>query len=300
MANQVDRPADFEAYWKGVDDALAAMPGVPTLDVRVEECTDFCTVYALRLTSIGPYRIFGFYSVPKGDGPFPALLQPPRYGSVNHVPDYNDRMRYACLVLMHRGQRLADQPFSAAYPGLLTMGIDSPQTYIYRDIVADCLRGAEFLLSRPEVDKSKVAILGDDLALITAARRPQFAINEDAGLVFYRASEAIAKTNDYPLEEINDYLRVNPDKRDAVMKTLSYFDPLNHAPDVKATTILSVGNEGTMSGMPWLQPLVDALGGPVEQYQLANRGGTDHDNLDAMLAHKFGVEPMSRFRRVYA
>ena len=112
--------------------------------------------------------------MPKGEGPFPGLLIAPGYGSVNHLPHLDDRQRYVTLILMHRGQRLADQPFAASYPGLLTLGIDDPATYIYRGIVADCLRGAEFLLSRPEVDTSRVGIVGDDLALITAARRPGF------------------------------------------------------------------------------------------------------------------------------
>ena len=49
------------------------------------------------------------------------------------MPHYDDRERYATLTLMHRGQRLADQPFAASYPGLLTLGIDSPATYIYRE-----------------------------------------------------------------------------------------------------------------------------------------------------------------------
>src|SRR5207249_4364347 len=102
----------------------------------------------LKLTSIGPYRLYGYYSVPTGGGPFPGLLDTPGYGSVNHVPDYTDRSRYAALKIMHRGQRLADQPFAAAYPGLLTLGIDHPARYIYRGIVADLLRAAEFLASR--------------------------------------------------------------------------------------------------------------------------------------------------------
>jgi len=300
VADSVERPADFAGYWEAVDRELARLPARPVLERRPEESTNFGTVYGLRLTSSGPYRIFGFYCVPQGDGPFPAILQTPRYGSVNHVPDYNDRRRYVCLQLMHRGQRLADQPFAAAYPGLLTRGIGDPATYIYRAIVADCLRAAEFLLSRPEVDPSRVAVVGDDLALITAARRPRFAVAELAGPMFYRLAEARATTSEYPIEEINDELRAHPDTREAVAHTLGYFDPVHHAPDVTATTILSVGGDGTTSGFPWLQPLVDALGGPVEPYRLTNEGRVDQDRLDAMLATRFGVEPLSRFRRVFA
>src|SRR5262249_53244357 len=150
MTGLPSRPSDFDDYWDAVDRDLVAVPAAPELELAPRRSTDFATAYNLRLTSIGPYRIFGFFSVPKGSGPFPALLYAPRYGSVNQPPHYDDRQRYVCLSIMHRGQRLADQPFAASYPGLLTHGIDTPRGYIYRGIVADCLRGAEWLASRPE------------------------------------------------------------------------------------------------------------------------------------------------------
>lgn len=297
-ANAMDKPADFDAFWDGVDRELASYPARPVLEPMPRPSTDRFTVYALRLTSLGPHRIFGYFSVPAGGGPFPAVLQTPRYGSVNHIPDYNDRLRYVVLQLMHRGQRLADQPFSAPYPGLLTMDIDDPRTYVYRGIAADCLRGAEFLLGQPEVDSDRVAVSGDDLAIITAAHRRGFAVLEYATPMLYRASEARRRTSGYPLEEINDYVRFHPDREAAVARTLAYFDPLHHAGQVRATTVLTVGAPGTLDGMPFLEPLASALGGPVEQYQLTQEGGTDHDALDAMRAARFGTEPMSRFRRV--
>src|SRR5262252_106843 len=160
--SETPRPADFDAYWNAVDLELAKYPTEPTLERLALPSDEYSTVYALRLTSIGPYRIFGYLSVPAGDGPFPGLLAAPHYGSVNHLPHLDDRQRYVTLILMHRGQRLADQPFAATYPGLLTLGIEDPATYIYRGIVADCLRGAEYLLSHPDVDKSKVGISGGD------------------------------------------------------------------------------------------------------------------------------------------
>lgn len=283
-----ERPADFGAYWDGVDEELARYPMAVEMERNALRSTEFATLYNVRLTSIGPYRIFGYYSVPVGDGPFPGLMNAPRYGSVNHVPHYDDRERYATLTLMHRGQRLADQPFAASYPGLLTLGIDGPATYIYRGIVADCLRGAEFLLSRPEVDGGHISVVGDDLALITAARRPQFTAVQAGGLMFYRLLEAAGRSSAYPVEEINDYLRAHPERRENVAHTLSYLDPINHAARVRSTTLLITGDPGAINGPEWLEPLAAALGGSVERYPVTHEGATDHDWQDAWMARQLG------------
>ena len=286
--------AAFDSYWSALDQDLARYPAAPELEPLPLRSTDFATVSALRLTSIGPYRIFGYYSVPHGDGPFPGVLVTPRYGSVNHLPHYDDRRRYATLVLMHRGQRLADQPFQAAYPGLLTLGIDDPATYIYRGIVADCIRGAEFLFARREVDQERLAIVGDDLALITTARRPHFIAAQIGGLMFYRMLEACGRTESYPLEEINDHLRAYPERRAAVADTLRFFEPQHHAARVTATTLLALGDPGTLAGPEWLAPLSTALRDRVQHYTLTHEGGTDSDRLDAWLAERMDVEAMPR------
>ncbi len=293
MPSQIDQTT-FDSYWAAVDSELAHYPAAPELEVLPLRSTAFATVYALRLTSIGPYRIFGYYSVPHGDGPFPGLLITPRYGSVNHLPHYDDRRRYAALVLMHRGQRLADQPFQASYPGLLTMGIDHPSSYIYRGIVADCLRGAEFLLARPEIDRGHVAISGDDLALITAARRPAFSTAQISGLMFYRMLEACQRTEAYPLEEINDYLRTYPEQRAAIAHTIAFFDPQYHAAAVQATTLLTVGDPGSLGGPEWLKPLSDLLGDHAQHYAVTHEGAVDADWLDAWLSQRMAVPPMPR------
>jgi len=290
--NQI--PDSFDAYWDAIDAELARYDAAPELELLPLRTTPFANFYAVRLTSIGPYRIFGFYSVPNGEGPFPGLLYTPRYGSVNNPPHYDDRQRYAVLTLMHRGQRLADQPFAASYPGLLTLGIESPETYIYRGILADCLRGAEFLLSRPEVDRERVGIIGDDLALITAARRPQFRAARIDSLMFYRALEASAQVGDYPLEEFNDHLRGAPEQREAVAHTLAHFDARYHAPHITANLLLSVNDPQAVNGPEWQEPLHRALGGRAETYQLTHEGGTDHDCLEAWMARQLGVEPKSR------
>jgi cephalosporin-C deacetylase-like acetyl esterase len=89
--SDIQPPADFDAYWDGLDAELARYDAAPELELLPLRCTDFARFYALRLTSIGPYRIFGYYSAPIGDGRFPGLLITPRYGSVNNPPHYDDR-----------------------------------------------------------------------------------------------------------------------------------------------------------------------------------------------------------------
>ncbi|QGN34390.1 acetylxylan esterase [Microlunatus sp. Gsoil 973] len=297
MTDAPMQPQEFNPYWQAVDDELATMPARPSLEVDHERSCAAYTVYRVRLTGIGPYRLFAYYSVPTGDGPFPAVYEVPRYGSVNHVPDHLDRLRYAVLVVMHRGQRLADSPFVAPYPGLLTLGIEDPATYIYRAIAADCLRGAEFLFGRPEVDPHRVSVAGDDLALITAARRPGFSLIRYATPMLYRALEARQLSSDYPIEELNDLLRLHPELEPQIGRTLALVDPLVHASRITARTIISVGAPGTSSGADFLAPLLEALGGPVSTYDLSFAGGTDHDRLDAMVAEQLGVQAMSRFAR---
>src|SRR5207244_1455461 len=78
----------------------------------------------VKMTSLGDYRLFAYYSVPNGAGPFPAIYHAPGYASVVQVPPYEERRRHAGLSVCARGQRLSDRPYAAAFPGLLTDHID--------------------------------------------------------------------------------------------------------------------------------------------------------------------------------
>lgn len=282
-------PADFDAYWAKVMGELDALPPAPELTVNAIRSSESSTVYDLYLTSVGPYRTYAFYSIPKGEGPFPVIYYTGGYGSVVHIGSYEERQRYVTVALRHRGRRLADKPFAAAYPGLLTTGIDSPESYIYRGIVADCARVIDFLVTRPEVDKGKIAVVGDDLALMTAALRPQVdALYTTPGL-FYGAQELAPRTNAYPHEEYNDYARYYTDRATAMWNTVNYFNPLHFAPKVKADTVLVTGNERDMFSPEVVAPLAQAFGKPVSQYVSAHSSYKDGVQQATWLAQRYGL-----------
>lgn len=279
---------EFGEYWDAVDAELAALPARPVLERVPRRCTADFTGYEVRLTSIGPYRIFGYLSVPTGQGPFPGLLSTPRYGSVNSPPHFNDRLRYVTLTIAHRGQRTADSPYAAAYPGLLTDGIADAARYAYRGIVADCLRAAEYLSGLPEVDTSRIGVVGDDLALLTAARRPVFAALQLTGTLLHRGAEQTGA--DYPAAEFGDHLRAHPGDAGAVRRTLAFFDAERHAPAVTAAAYVEIPGAASPQST-----LAERLG--AQRYVLTHHGQADNDAADAWLAERLGVPAMSRFTR---
>ncbi|MBI3960600.1 MAG: acetylxylan esterase [Chloroflexi bacterium] len=288
MTAPSDRPADFDTYWNAVQAELAKLPVNAELTHLPLQSNQHATVYAARFTGIGPYRLFAWFSVPVGEGPFATVYQLPNYGSVVHVPAYEVRQRYVVLALRHRGQRLSDQPYAAAYPGLLTDGIEDPAGYIYRGIVADCLRGMDFLLSRPEVDAQRIALAGNDLALITAALRPQASALHCAPGLLYNASALAPRTSAYPLEELNDYTRTYPVQTAQMARTLSYFNPLHFANRVRSDTLLVTGSAQDFFSPAILEPLAAGLGGPVTRYESAHSSYRDGVQQAEWLSTHFG------------
>jgi len=286
-------PVDFDAYWQQTLDDLAHYPVCPEIDMLPLRSTAFATLYGVRLTSLGPYRVFGYLSIPTGTGPFPAIYYPPKYQSVLEIIGQGSanlqRSRYITFALAGRGQRNADTPYAAMFPGLLTEGIDRAASYIFRGIVADSVRGLNFLLTRRELDATRVVVMGNDMALITAALSPGATHVVTAPALFYNTAELAPKTQAYPLEEINDYLRMFPARAEAVRQTLAYYDLRAFAPRVTATTLLMAGAPGTLLDGPALGPLVTALQGQVTVYDSAQSNYKDGLYAEQWIAAQCGI-----------
>ncbi len=280
-------------YWDDVLAALARYPARPEIEALPLRSTTFATLYGVRLTSLGPYRLFGYLSIPAGAGPFPAIYYPPKYQSVLEIIPQGtanlQRSRYVTFSLAGRGQRNADTPYAAMFPGLLTEGLDDPASYVFRGIAADSVRGLEFLLARREVDRRRVVVAGNDIALITAALTPGATHVVATPALFYRTAEVATKTHAYPLEEINDYLHLHPARADAVRRTLAHYDLLGFAPRVTSATLLMAGAPGTLLDGSALRPLATALRGPASVYESQQSLYKDGLHSERWMAEQCGI-----------
>jgi cephalosporin-C deacetylase len=291
-------PGDFEQYWQRLRDELASYPARPEMEAIALRRTDFATLYGVRLTSIGPYRLFGYLSIPTGDGPFPAIYYAPKYQSVLEIIPQGtanlQRSRYITFALASRGQRNADTPYAAMFPGLLTEGITDAAAYIFRGIAADSVRGLEFLLSRPELDTTRVVVVGNDLALLTAALHPGATHVVTAPALFYDTMALAQKTTAYPLEESNDYLRAFPEQAEAVQRTLAYYDLRAFAPRVQATTLLMAGAPGSLLSSQTLAPLTQRLSGQVTVHDSEQSSYKDGLYVETWMAAQCGIQEVQR------
>jgi cephalosporin-C deacetylase len=287
------KPADFDQYWQQTLDDLAGYAARPEIERLPLRTTDFATLYGVRLTSRGPYRLFGYLSIPTGKGPFPAIYYAPKYQSVLEIIPQGtanlQRSAYITFALAARGQRNSDTPYAAMFPGLLTEGIDDAEAYLFRGIAADSVRGLEVLLTRRELDPSRVVVVGNDLALITAALHAGATHVVATPALFYRTAELASKTQAYPLEEINDYLRAFPSRVAAVRRTLAYYDLRGFAPRVAATTLLTAGSAGSLLDGQAMAPLVRALQGTVTVHESKQSSYQDGLYAEQWMAEQCGI-----------
>lgn len=233
-------------FWERTEAQLAETP----LDLSVSRDSFYSQpewdVYQVGYNTAGGHRLFAWLSVPKGaDGPLPALLRMPDYASVHDIIYTSLRHRAVVMNATHRGQRNSDGAYQASYPGLLTDGIADGESWELLGAYADVLRALDAFIAQGLAEIGPVALwgagLGGSLALALASRRSRIgAVAADTPMPLGHSS-ALEPGLGYPLGEIGDFLRANPDRREDVERTMGLLDPLGDAAGVSASVLLSAG-----------------------------------------------------------
>jgi len=244
--SKVHKPSDFDAFWQDVLGQAAAIPLAPEVIPEPLRTSEDIEVFQVFYTSLEQVRIAAWYCRPTRRAErTPAVLFLPGYQMDPPIPKEWARKGYIALSVAPRGKLRSTRHFNPGYPNLLTYNILDRHTYAYRGFYIDAWRGIDFLLSRPEVDPTRIGVVGSSqgggLTITMAAMRAEIRAAAAGAPYLCGFMDAIDLTHTYPYEEINDYLRLHPDSHPAVEETLAYFDGLNFADKITCPIIINIG-----------------------------------------------------------
>jgi cephalosporin-C deacetylase len=241
-------PEDFGRFWaQGKAELLRVAP-----DFRIEEVRDdehSSTLYRVSVANIEGSRMFCWYRVPQGEGPFPAVLSIPGAGVRREgTREYYAEAGFAVLTMAVHGIG-QDHPLEyyntirrGALYGYPYFGIDDPYRYYYRRMVLGAIRCIDFLYSRDEVDTTRVAVAGSSqgggMSLLVASLDERIkALTANVPALCDHAGSLQGRPSGWPrlLRNAGNH------ERRRVMRTMAYFDAATAASRIKVPARVSAG-----------------------------------------------------------
>jgi cephalosporin-C deacetylase-like acetyl esterase len=165
-------PKDYQRFWKQGRSELLRIPIDPELTLQPEADSSGMHRYLVSLADVEGSRIYGWLTVPSGCGPFPAVVNLPGAPGGIHEFDTGALAEYSragmiVLSLNIHGtelgregeyyRQLQSQGFPGDFPAL---GIDDPYRYYYRRVVLGGVRSIDYLISRCDVDTTRIGLAG--------------------------------------------------------------------------------------------------------------------------------------------
>ena len=243
IISPVDAFADFDSFWRQTRDELDKVAPRYKMTLLEEQSSDIKNMYHVEMYSWDNVKIEGYYCVPKKPGKYPVIVAYMGYGSEPYFPDATAMPDFCEFVLSVRGQGI--QKKSNTYGDWIVYGLQDQYDYYYRGAYMDLIRAIDFVCSRPEVDKEKIAAEGGSqggaFTLVACAldKRIKVAAPHIPFLTDFRDYFKICP---WPRSSFESYLKKNPDKTwDDVYRILTYFDVKNFAPRIQCPIVMGIG-----------------------------------------------------------
>lgn len=226
-------PEQFDAFWEEARNELANIPIDPKLSFYSE--SDYATTYRVNAAMIDNRRVYGYISVPKMEGPYPAVLSLPAFGSVANVVRPTTFLAeqagaLAMAISIHNTEPDVADP-NAYRPN----DIMSEYTNYYRYAVLACIRAIDYLHIRGDFN-GELAVSGvsqgGGLALMTAGLDDRVDL-----LVYSNASHcehAGKKYEDasgfpYYLNQARLIYNLSEEEEEGVVQATKYYDAIYFA-----------------------------------------------------------------------
>lgn len=240
-------PADFDAFWTRAKAELATVPIDAKLTPMPQMSDDKVEAFEVNLQNIGTppkttSRFYGILYIPRGEGPFPAIMSTPGAGvrgpDRDSIWHYGERGFIVLYVGIHEMPVVPVQGAAptARVPGnYTTVGLDDPNHYYFRRVLMGCVRANDYLVTLPKWDHKNLLAIGGSqggyLTIATTALDPRVtacAVSYPAfcDLTGYLHSRA----GGWPGFKFDD---MNDPQRDAKIATTAYYDGVNFAKRIK-------------------------------------------------------------------
>jgi cephalosporin-C deacetylase len=239
-----NEPDDFDDFWTRTLAEARAFP-LGVVLTPVDTGLTSIQTYDVTFNGFGGQPIKAWLRVPAAaSGPLPTIVQYQGYGGGRGHELENLLWASAGFAHLHmdtRGQgsawslgATADPDGSGpAYPGVMTRGIESPDTYYYRRLFTDAVRAVDAARSLEQVDASRLVIAGGSqgggITLAVAGLVPDLAAAFPRVPFLCDFRRATVITDTFPYKEIGRYLAVHRDRVEQVHGVLEYFDGVNFA-----------------------------------------------------------------------
>jgi cephalosporin-C deacetylase len=257
------RPKDFDRFWLTVGRDLDAIPLDAKLTPDPEHTDAEAACFKASYASLKGIIIHARYCRPARDGKFPAVLITPWYSKGAIPPPISLAKRgIAALEFQARGFEVDQSSYPLANSWYILDGIETPESYVYREIVAHALRGLDFLAARPEVDAKSLAVMGASqgggVSLLVAGLDPRVSAVAADFPFLTDWPESLAAPGS-PYADVRKYISEHPSQRAAVMKTVSYYDTLDVADRIRVPILVQTGLKDRTCPAPEIEKMYGRL-----------------------------------------
>ena len=244
-------PSDFNAFWQKAIAENKKIDLKPTMRLAIEYSNDKVNVYEVSFQNYKVNgRIYGWLSVPKAPGKYPAVLRLPGAGvyKLQPVSDLAEKGMITLQIDIHGipetlDKIVYDNLSEGALNNYMNFNLDNKDNYYYKRVILGCTRALDYLVTLPQYDGTNLVVYGGSqgggLTLITTSldTRVKYYVCYFPALCDHIAYTK-GRAGGWPHMFSSQYPENNDPKK---IETSKYFDAINFARNIKVPGFITFG-----------------------------------------------------------